>query len=151
MQKGISYQWSASHGSLTGQTFTCRLYYRPQSVVFCPCNSQMQPICGTVVLTGTPYWLPKLESGFSCNKVTSKQNQQHRAWGLFISIFETGFTPSLLSRNNRVRRLRVRGCLGSESMLVGCGSVILQVAHRGLTCHCSLPITPTHVHLQNGF
>lgn len=33
-------------------------------------------------------------------------------------------------------------------MSVGCGSVILQVAHGGLACRC--PITPRHVHLQDG-
>lgn len=36
-QRGISSQWSASRRSLTGQTFACRIYYRPQGVVFCPC------------------------------------------------------------------------------------------------------------------
>lgn len=112
-------------------------------------NSRMQPLCLPVVLPGRPHWLPKLKPGFSCNNATSKQNLWHRAWGLFISISETGFTPSLLSRNNVCDDCACVGVWGSESMSVYWGSVILQVAHGGLTCPWA--ISPRHVHLRNGF
>ena len=38
---------------------------------------------------------------------------------------------------------------GSKWVVVGGGSMILQVAHRGPSCRCPLPITPRLLHLWN--
>lgn len=155
-QKGISSRRTASHGSLTSWTSTSGLNCRPLCMRCVRAFlKQIQPYLRSPSLVWDPILASQTHARLFLQQTLHQNRARCGAPGLFISVSETVSTPSLLSRNNRVRRPRT--CAWASAWAFGepsdagrlrwrhppGGAAHCQLRRDSCTCEMNLNLTKT--------